>query len=137
MNEPVINPLWIYLVSVLPEIKKIADDLTFCISLFLACSIVMYIRWRAADYTPNCEASIDMKNTWEKYNKLGGVIIVLGCALTVLIPSEKTIYTMMGASYLTPQNIQIVGDGAKDVVDYFFDQVDQIVNGDDENENSD
>lgn len=64
---------------------------------------------------------------------------IIGCVvmtiITIMTPNTETIYTMMAAKEITPNNIQAIGKTGKDVVDYITDQIDKIVNKDDEKEN--
>lgn len=64
---------------------------------------------------------------------------IIGCVvmtiITIMTPNTETIYTMMAAKEITPNNIQAIGKTGKDVVDYITDQIDKITNKDDEKEN--
>jgi hypothetical protein len=42
------------------------------------------------------------------------------------IPSEKTMYAMLAASYITEENIDKAGNTVTDMVDYIFDKVDEL-----------
>lgn len=60
---------------------------------------------------------------------------IISAILTVITPSTETVYTMIVANEITPDNIQTIGNTGKDIVDYITDQIDKIVNEDDEKEN--
>lgn len=64
---------------------------------------------------------------------------IIGCVvitiITIMTPNTETIYTMMAANEITPDNIQAIGKTGKDVVDYITEQIDKVVNEDDEKEN--
>lgn len=64
---------------------------------------------------------------------------IIGCVVMTIIiimtPNTETIYTMMAANEITPDNIQAIGKTGKDVVDYITEQIDKVVNEDDEKEN--
>lgn len=65
--------------------------------------------------------------------------LIIGCVvmtiITIMTPNTETIYTIMVAKEITPNNIQAIGKTGKDVVDYITDQIDKIMNEDDEKEN--
>lgn len=65
---------------------------------------------------------------------------IIGCVvmtiITIMTPNTETIYTMMAANEITPDNIQAIGKTGKDVVDYITEQIDKVVNEDDEKENN-
>lgn len=63
------------------------------------------------------------------------IISIISTIVLVIVPSTKTIYTMVTVNELTSDNIQAVGKTGKDVVDYITDQIDKIVNDDNEKEN--
>lgn len=71
------------------------------------------------------------KNGFKLFISIGIISVIL----TVLTPTTETVYTMMVANEITPDNIQTIGKTGKDVVDYITDQIDKIVNKDDEKEN--
>ena len=71
------------------------------------------------------------KNGFKLFISIG----IISAILTILTPSTETVYTMMVANEITPDNIQAIGKTGKDVVDYITDQIDKVVNDKDEKEN--
>ena len=69
------------------------------------------------------------KNRFKLFISIG----IISMILTVLTPTTETVYTMMVANEITPDNIQAVGKTGKDVVDYITDQIDKVVNDKEEN----
>lgn len=69
-----------------------------------------------------------MKGAFIKFAKkvLFGFIAMI--VLFIAVPNKETAYTMVALKYVTPNNIETVGDTTKDVVDYITDQIDKIVN---------
>jgi diacylglycerol kinase len=47
--------------------------------------------------------------------------------VSTLIPSQKTIYTMMIGSQLTTKNIELVGGTVKSTMDYMFDKTEGLI----------
>lgn len=62
---------------------------------------------------------------------------IIGCVvmtiITIMTPNTETIYTMMAANEITPDNIQTIGETGKDIVDYITDQIDKVINDKEEN----
>lgn len=52
---------------------------------------------------------------------------ILCFTLESLIPNESTCYKMMAASMVTPNNIEVVGTTAENVVDYIVESVDKLM----------
>lgn len=112
--KPIISPWIIYFASR-------ADALG---TLFLIVAIVAFAV---------CLIGFDdlTKNGFKLFISIG----IISAILTILTPSTETVYTMVVANEITPDNIQIIGKTGKDVVDYITDQIDKVVNEDDEKEN--
>jgi hypothetical protein len=72
----------------------------------------------------------DSEGFWNTHLKKKCKIVIFAFALAFLscfIPSKSTIYTMMVASQITPQNIELVNGEVKDTVDYIFEKVDKCI----------
>lgn len=120
--EPIISPWSIYFADVLPSLGHISLALAIVVT---AAFIVLLILWGVMsteyDFT---------KETNALYHKLVFKlclpIMLVGYLVFILTPSKKTIYTMMVVNQITPHNIEILGDGAKDVVDYITDEIKEL-----------
>lgn len=124
--KPIVNILWIYIIDVLSGL----DNLVFMILSFTIIAsivgIMWYLMWRINDYTSEYEEDVEQNNTYLKNIRkvLIGLIILM--MLNSLIPSEKTMYTMFVASYVTEENIKKTGETATDIVDYIFERADEL-----------
>ena len=112
--EPIINPLWIYLIGISDDIK-IALELIFFISfsisaLWIACFMIRY--------------------TSNRCPKFLYVITIISGILVLFTPSRETILSMLVVNQLTPNNIEIAGNTIEDTVDYIFDKIDEITDED-------
>lgn len=122
MMKPIISPWSIYLADVLPSLGYVSLALAIVATAAL---IVLLILWGAlsTDYDFTKESN-------DLYHKLVFKIclpiILAGYLISILTPSKKTIYTMMIVNQITPHNIEILGDGAKDVVDYITDEIKEL-----------
>lgn len=119
--EPIINPLWFYLIDTLSGFGS-----TFCaiggvgVGALITGSIISI-----------CFDLDSLKNLWK--SKVTKMIAVLSIVLIVtgsFIPSESTAYKMLVASLVTPNNITAVGESATNVVDYIVESVDKIIESD-------
>lgn len=115
--KPIISPWLIYFASRADAVG----------TLFLIVAIVAFAI---------CLIGFDglTKNGFKLFISIGIISVIL----TVLIPTTETVYTMMVANEITPDNIQTIGKTGKDVVDYITEQIDKVVNEneDDEKENN-
>jgi len=120
--EPIISPWAIYFADVLPAF----DHIIFAIAIIAIISIVgVLIVWGIME----AENVVNEKilNTIKKIICKTLVPITVICfILTAFIPSKKTIYTMLVVNQITPNNIEILGDSAKDVVDYITDEIKEL-----------
>lgn len=112
--KPIISPWLIYFASRADVVG----------TLFLIVAIVAFAI---------CLIGLDdlTKNGFKLFISIGIISVIL----TVLTPTTETVYTMMVANEITPDNIQTIGKTGKDVVDYITDQIDKIVNEDEDKEN--
>ena len=114
--KPIISPWMIYFAS-----RADALGTLFMIVTFIAFGICLI------GFFDECLT----KNGFKLFISIG----IISAILTILTPTTETVYTMMVANEITPDNIQTIGKTGKDVVDYITDQIDKVVNKDDEKEN--
>lgn len=55
------------------------------------------------------------------------VICMTFVFIGVLVPSQRTVYTLMIGSQITPNNIQLVGGTLKSTVDYMFEKTTELI----------
>jgi hypothetical protein len=118
MNTPIIRPSLIYLINLAGGMKTALIVITV-IAVIVAITASSCI-------SISCCLDDPSESTWKKLFKIS-VISGICCTLAyVAIPSEKTCYTMLVGSQLTPQNIQSVGNDLKSAVDYIFEKIDEL-----------
>ena len=109
--KPIINPWWIYLAE---KSESLSDG--FYIVGFLAIIAIVAIILK------------QIYNGAEiKVPKLIVFIAILGISISNLLPSQKTILTMMTLNQLTENNIKVVGETVEDTIDYIVDKVEKII----------
>ena len=97
MNTPIINPIWFYLVDVIPRVGGFLGF--FGLGLGVTGLIIL---------------AQDKKyiSTFKKFLISGIVVFVVG----VLFPSKDACYQMIAAKAITPNNIKTVTDYVNDTV---------------------
>lgn len=116
--EPIINPLWFYLIDIGASLRVVSLTTGFLIWVVLGIASIGCLFW-----------SIDcFKEFWGyKYTKpiaiAGFISIIVGC----FIPCTEAAYQMLVASLVTPDNIKAVGDSIFSVVDYIIESINELL----------
>ena len=112
MMKPIINPWLFYLTDVLSGIK-------WLLVVFFAVVLFLYL-------LAFCFYVLDMSELprWHKLKNI--VFLVIPIIIGLLIPTEKTVYKMLIASYTTPNNIEYVKETGKDLVDYIIEKANEL-----------
>ena len=120
MDNPIVNPIWFYLADTIPNIRYVFIAVGFCLFIL---SI----------------GQIDNNKVFRKIVVSGFLALVVGA----IIPSQETLYKMVAAKMITPNNIQTVSDyvndtatnvsnnltdAIKDIIDYAVDRIYNIRN---------
>ena len=103
--EPIISPVWIYLIHLSNTIYTAAAVL----------DVIVVIAWIAMFMYKDCEFFGDPDPSEEKrirsINKAMKrcVIVMIICSIIlIVVPDQKTMYQMLAASLITPDNISAV-----------------------------
>ena len=124
MNIPIINPIWFYLVDVIPRVGAFLGFFGFGLGVY---GVIILVQ--------------NDKNisVFKKFLISGIVVFIVG----VLFPSKDACYQMIAAKMITPNNIKIVSGyvsdtatnvsdnltGAiKDIMDYSVDRIYNVRN---------
>ena len=120
MDTPIINPVWFYLADTIPNIRYVFIAVGFCLFIL---SI----------------GQIDNNKVFRKIVVSGFLALVVGA----IIPSQETLYKMVAAKMITPNNIQTVSDyvndtatnvsnnltdAIKDIINYSVDRIYNVRN---------
>ena len=106
--EPVISPVWFYLAYVFNTIHLLSliilpiSLLTMAVSPLIADCI--------------CKNYEEKGKVMRKIIKICAILVVICIILIMFIPNEKTIYAMIAASMITPDNISITEDQIVDLI---------------------
>ena len=116
MSNAIINPLWIYFIEVFATIKEVGiGALSFSVVGLIIFGIFYFTSWDDED-----------DGLYKRAAKWCVIIAVVSTLFTTFIPSEKTMYTMFAASYITKENVELTTDALTDAVDYIFEKVDEL-----------
>lgn len=112
--KPIINPWWIYLAG---QCENVMALLTISGIILLIISFIWWIAYMDGDVQRSPKKTFTI-----------GIIALL---ISVLIPDQETVYTMMTVRYVTPNNIEAVGSTVESTIDYIVDKIEEIVNKED------
>ena len=108
MDNPIINPIWFYLADTIPNVRYV----------LIAVSLALFII---------SVGQIDSDKVFRKFIICSFLFLIVG----TLIPSQETLYKMVAAKAITPNNIKIVsdyvGDTATNVSDNLTDAIEDII----------
>lgn len=108
--EPIINPWIFYWASVANNIRTIIGIIV--VTLFIAIAILGVSLWLGIEYA---DSDALYKSIFKICKRCIIGVIVLSVVLAV-IPSKTTIYEMVTASYVTPDNISAVEENVTDLI---------------------
>lgn len=119
--EPIINPLWFYLIDIVDGVKSTC---TFMLIVsFTALAIVSFVflfSW-SEDNLEEKE-----KQSYFRYLKLVLKVIIPCVIITIFTPCSDTIYKMIIADNVTSHNIEAVGDTIEGSIDYIFEKINSL-----------
>lgn len=118
--QPIISPWIFYFIDILPRLNAISALMFFLGLLSLGLSIMINDRVSYCDgETEDCVFRTDpVRHTIRMRCLYGaGSVTVIGALGMLFIPEQDTVYKMLIASYITPDNINAVIDGTGALVD--------------------
>ena len=122
MNEPIISP-WIFYCIGLIEPILIMGATFFFVGGFIGC--MSYVA-----YDDNKETDSERAKFCYKTFKICFLFCFIGFLIGVFVPREDTVYKMLIASYVTPENInagvQITKDGIQFIMQTIVDTAKQL-----------
>lgn len=119
--EPIINPLWFYLIDVVDGVKVTSTFMLIVSIIALAIdSFISLFSW-SEDNLEEKE-----KQSYFRYLKLMLKVIIPCVIITIFTPGSDTIYKMIVADNITPHNIEVVGDTIEGGIDYIFEKINSL-----------
>lgn len=118
MTGPIISPFWIYLIQIASVFNTIVTTVTIVAGVI---TLFTLISWFATavegDDTYDCKkAALRMT-----------IISICFACLSAFIPSRDTMIGMFAAQMISYENVDAIGDTAKESVDYIIDQIDKLL----------
>lgn len=113
--EPIINPLFFYLIHLADNLRTTAGILIFT---GLAIIIFATALWGMMDGFTKCTHTLI---------KTFIIVVCVSIVIVIFIPSQETCYQMFVASLATPDNLNLVVDTGKSIADYIVESAAEIV----------
>lgn len=104
MDNPIVNPIWFYLADAIPNVRYV----------LIAVSVALFII---------SVGQIDNNKVFRKFIIGGFLSLIVGA----LIPSQETLYKMVAAKMITPNNIKIVNDYVNDTATNVSDNLTDVI----------
>ena len=98
--KPIINPLYIYLISVISTLETVLIIIMFFAGIIIIIAGMLYSM-----------EEITKKNG-KRILKTATITLIVNLLICIFVPDEDTCYKMMAASIVTPDNIETVKDEA-------------------------
>lgn len=96
--EPIISPVWIYLIHLVNTFHVIS------ICIFAASLIVWVLVYTGAIEFDDTDSE-DSEKARRRWLKIFAIIATVCALILALIPDKDTMYAMLAASFITPDNI--------------------------------
>ena len=113
--EPIINPLFFYLIHLADNLRTTAGILIFIGMLAIIFAIAL---WGMMDGFTRCTHTLI---------KTFIIVVCVSIVIVIFIPSQETCYQMFVASLATPDNLNWVVDTGKSIADYIVESAAEIV----------
>ena len=107
--EPIINPLFFYLIHLADNLRTTAGILIFTGLAIIICMM---------DGFTKCTHTLI---------KTFIIVVCVSIVIVIFIPSQETCYQMFVASLATPDNLNWVVDTGKSIADYIVESAAEIV----------
>ena len=118
--EPIISPVWIYLIHVINAIYGLS------LFILLGSGFVMVMSPLIADSIVDFGDHEEEKRVMYKIIKICAIVAAICIILLIFIPNEKTIYAMIAASIITPDNISGAEDHIIDLISKIAEAVNNV-----------
>lgn len=114
----IISPWIFYLINLLSNISNLCSILTFVLSLIFS-GLILY------QWITRLDLDDEIWESFIKWRKRTVITLLISILGLISIPTEKTMYQMLIANYVTDKNIETATDVIKDSVDYIFEKIEE------------
>ena len=122
--NPIISPWLIYFINILGDLQSLAILLA---GVFLIALMIIFLLW-----TYYGDIGVEFEYVKKGKHKIIIFFEVISILGIIFIPSKETIYAMVVAKYVTPNNIEMVGGSVKNSIDYIFEKIDTLTEEEEE-----
>lgn len=123
--QPIINPMWFYLIKICDTVVEIAGILIIILIIVGGIAIFcIHEDVNISDFFD--EEAVEAINKIKFIIKRYIIILSVAIGIIVFVPDGDTIYKMLVASQVTPNNIELVGDTVESSIDYIFDKINSL-----------
>lgn len=124
MNEPIISPWIFYVADVIGRVNLFIVLITFAtVALLVYCHLGRVDSIK--EHSLYKEDDEDVKR-WNRACSILGKVLIILIALNIFIPSKDTFYKMIATSYVTPANIEMIGDNVDKIADKIVDKINKV-----------
>lgn len=113
--EPIINPLFFYLIHLADNLRTTAGILLIFAGLAIIFATTL---WGMMDGFTKCTYTLI---------KVFIIVVCISIVIAIFVPSQETCYQMFVASLATPDNLNWVVDTGKSIADYIVESAAEIV----------
>lgn len=119
MNEPIISPWIFYVADVIRSVNIAINILTLFAIIAVVCAI--YTHFKYEEFSNDAEIKSGQEDIWFAIK-----VFIVVAMLNVFIPSKDTFYKMIATSYVTPSNIEMIGDNVDKIADKIVDKINKV-----------
>lgn len=119
MNEPIISPWIFYVADVIRSVNIVINILTLFTIIAVVCAI--YTHFKYEEFSNDEEIKSGQEDIWFAIK-----VFIVVAMLNVFIPSKDTFYKMIATSYVTPANIEMIGDNVDKIADKIVDKINKV-----------
>lgn len=124
MNEPIVSPWIFYMVDVLVSLHYFLFAIIIVLAVPFFLALCAYLSSVADDDVD--DETLEIFRCVRKISFTLGAIISVSVVLVIAIPSQETMYKMLAANYLTPANIESVGESVDKIADKVVEKINNI-----------
>lgn len=126
--QPIINPMWFYLIKICDTIVEFAGILIIILIILIIVGGIaifcIHVDVNISDFFD--EEAVETMNKIKSIIKRYIIILSTAIGIIVFVPDGDTIYKMLVASQVTPNNIQLVGGTVENSIDYIFEKINSL-----------
>lgn len=124
MNEPIVSPWMFYMIDVLVSLRHFLFVIIIVLVVPLFLALCAYLSSVTDDDVD--DETLEILRCVRKIFFTLCAIISVSVVLIIAIPSQDTMYKMLAANYLTPANIESVGESVDKIADKVVEKINNI-----------